>query len=410
MAETLELILTDMANGGAALGRDEQQRVVFVPRAIPGERVRVEIVADKERYAQGRLVAVLDPAGERIPPRCPHFDLCSGCAFQHIRYVDQLRYKQAIVQDQLTRIGGLPETLVQPVLPHPDPWYYRTQITFSPTAGGALGFWSPVEKQVIPIQECHVIHPELQALFQDIDLQLPGLRSLALRRGDDGALLVALAVDDVEPPEINTNFAVAVAMVLPNGQAANLVGDNYIVQNVKERDFRVSAGCHFYPSPPMAASLVDVVLDYAQLTGRETIIDAYCGVGTLTAFLAAQAAMTHGIDLNPDAIADAAFNLDDLDDVALYEGWVEEVLPLLDPEPDLLIVDPPAEGLSREAVAAILANQPERIIYISEEIATCARDSRQLHKGGYALQEVQPIDMVPQAHQILTVSYWATQS
>jgi 23S rRNA (uracil1939-C5)-methyltransferase len=410
MSETIDLTLTDMANGGAALGRDEQSRVVFVPQAIPGERVQVEIVADKGRYAQGRLVTVLDPADERISPRCPHFELCGGCAFQHIRYPDQLRYKQAVVQDQLKRIGGLLETPVRPVLPHPEPWHYRTQITFSPTDEGDLGFWSPVEKRVIPIQECPVIRPELEALFQDVDLRLPGLRSLTLRRGDDGALLVALAVDDVEPPELNTDFAVAVAMVLPNGQAANLVGDNYIIQAVKGRDFRVSAGCYFYPSPPMITRLVDVVLGYAQLTGRETIIDAYCGVGTITAFLTSQAAMTQAIDVNPDAIADAALNLDEGDDVALYEGWVEEVLPMLAPKPDLLIVDPPADGLSREAVAAILANRPERLIYISEDIATCARDSRQLHKGGYALEEVQPLDMVPQAHQILTVSYWTNQS
>lgn len=410
MVEIIELTLTDMANGGAALGRDDSQRVVFVPLAIPGERVRVEIVADKGRYAQGRLLDVLDQAGERIPARCPHFTLCSGCAFQHIRYAAQLQYKRAIVQDQLNRIGGFQQVNVRPVLPHPDPWHYRTQITFSPTADGGLGFWSTVTQEVIPIQECPVLRPDLEALFQDIDLQLPGLRSLTLRQGDDGALLVAMAVDDVEPPELNTDFAVAVAMVLPNGQAANLVGDNYIVQAVKDRDFRVSAGCYFYPSPPMIANVVDVVLAYAQLSGRETVIDAYCGVGTLTAFLAPYAATVHAIDMNPDAVADAALNLDDFEDVALFEGWVEEVLPLLDPEPAVLIVDPPAGGLSREAVNAVLANRPERLIYISEDIATCARDSRQLRQGGYQLVEVQPIDMVPQAHQILTVSCWTNQS
>lgn len=411
MAEQLELTLTDIANGGAALGRDTQKRVIFVPGTIPGERVRVEIVEDKGRFAQGRLLEVLEPvAGRRVAPRCIHFGTCGGCTFQHIDYKAQLQYKQDIVRDQFQRIGGLSRVNVRPVRPHPQPWRYRSQLTFSPTEDGGLGLWSPVEKQVIPIQECHVITPELEALFQDIDLQLPGLRSLTLRQDTGDALLVALAVDDVEPPELNTDFAVAAAMVLPNGQAANLVGDNHLLYTVLDQDFRVSAGCYFYPSPIMAPEIVHVVGNYARLTGRETVIDAYCGVGTLTAFLAQDAALTQGIDVNPDAIADAAHNLDDLEEVALYEGWVEDVIPMLPPEPDVLVVAPPIEGLSQEAVAAILENRPTRLVMISEDIATCARDSRQLHRGGYNLVEVQPIDMFPQTHHIVTISLWINQS
>ena len=404
--EIVTLSLTDMANGGAALGRDEARRVIFVPFAIPGEQVRAEVVEDHGRFAQARLLEVLETSPERTEPRCPHFGVCGGCAFQHITYEAQLRYKQNIVRDQLQRIGGLGDVDVRPTLANDNSYEYRVNVTFFPTPEGGLGFWSPYEKQVIPIRECHIIRPELLELYQDIDLELPGLRSLTLRQGDDGALLVGMAVNDVEPPELNTDFPVSVAMVLPDGQAANLVGDNYIVQTVRGRDFRVSAGCFFYPDPQMTDLLVRQVQEMAALTGRETVLDAYAGVGTLAAFLAPDAAAIHAIEANPDAVADAALNLADTENVAFYEGLVEEILPLLEVQADVVVVDPPPAGLPKDTVEQIVAHRPARLIYISDDVATLARDGKQLARQGYRPVVVQPLDMYPQSYQIQTVSLW----
>lgn len=404
--EILTLTLTGMANGGAALGRDAQGRVIFVPYAIPGEQVRVEVVENKGRFAQARLLELLQPAPERVRPRCPHFGVCSGCAFQHIAYPAQLAYKQAIVQDQLARIGGLAQVVVRPVMANPEPYEYRTAVDFSPTPAGGLGFWSAPAGEVIPIRECHIIRPELQALYQDVDLELPNLRKLSLRLGEESQLM-ALAVDDIEPPALNTDLPIAVAMVLPDGTAANLVGDNYLVQALHGREFRVSAGCFFYPSPPAGDMLIDVVLDYAALTGQETVLDAYCGVGALTAFLAEHAADVGAIEVNPDAVSDATVNLADMDDVTLYEGLVEEILPLLALRPDVVVVDPPPAGLPKTVIEPLVAMAPGRIIYVSDDVATLARDAKHLARRGYRLVEVQPIDMYPQTFQVQTVALWA---
>lgn len=404
--ETITLKLTGMANGGAALGRDEKGRVIFVPQAIPGERVRVEIVEDKGRYAQARLLDVLMPGPARTTPRCVHFGACGGCAFQHISYEAQLDYKRDIVRDQLQRIGRLGAVNVKPVLAAPDPWHYRIDVTFSPTANNKLGFWFPADGCVMPIQECHIIRPALMELYSDIDLELPGLRSLTLRQGDDASLLMAMAVDGIEPPELNTDLPVSAAMILPDGQAANLVGDNFLVQRVRGRDFRVSAGCFFYPNPPMTEHLLDVVLRYAALTGREQVVDVYAGVGLFSAFMAESATGIAGIEPNPDAIADATLNLEETDNVSLYEGSAEEVLPLLPPEPDLMIVDPPDSGLTKQTVSAITASGARRLIYVSSDVATLARDGRQLAKSGFTPIEVQPLDMYPQTFTVLTVSLW----
>jgi len=407
VTETLTLHLTDMAHGGDALGRDENGRVIFVPYAIPGERVRVEIVDDHERYAHGRLLEVLEPSAERAEPRCPHFGVCGACHWQHIAYEAQLAYKQEVVSDQLQRIGRLQDVDVRPTLANPEPWTYGVDVSFNPTPDGeALGFWSPELNQVMAIEECHIIKPLLLELFQDLDLAFPGLRRLTLRVGDDEALLVALEVDDLEPPELVTDFPVSVTVLLPDGTAANLVGDNHIVQAVKGRDFRVSAGSFFYASPPAAALLVDTVLRYAALTGAETVLDAYCGVGMLAAFLGKDAAQVIGVEAAPDAVADAALNLDDVESAILYEGSVEAVLPEIAVRPEVVVVDPPADGLSRDVVEMLEGAELERLIYVSSDPATLGRDGRQLHEGGYELVEVQPIDMLPQTFRVLTVSLW----
>ncbi|HUS94534.1 MAG TPA: class I SAM-dependent RNA methyltransferase [Patescibacteria group bacterium] len=405
--ETFTLELTDMANGGAALGRDENERVIFVPFGIPGETVRVMATDEKKRFAWGDLVEVLIPSAERIDPPCPHFGACGGCHFQHIQYAAQLRYKGMVVCDQLSRIGGFENIPIKPVLANPEPWSYASEIKLSPTTEGELGFWSPHLAKVIAIEACPITHPELMDVFQDIDLILEGLRKLTLRRGDGGAMLAVLEVEDVEPPALTTDFPISVALALPDGQAINLVGDTYLVQSVKGRDFRVSAGAFFYPSPPATALLLDKVIEYAALQSRDMVVELYSGVGAMTAFLAEAAHEVIAIEVNADAVADTAINLATTDNVTLYEGKVEEILPLLTVKPNLMVVDPPHTGLPPDVVDQIVAIAPDRLIYVSSDLATLARDARRLKNQGYVLLEVQPIDMHPQTHHMIVVTHWA---
>jgi 23S rRNA (uracil1939-C5)-methyltransferase len=404
--ETLTLKLSGMAHGGSAVGRDKDGRPIFVPYAIPGERVRVRLTAQKQNFARAELLELLEASPERVEPPCPHFGVCGGCHLQHMSYASQLRAKQDVVRDQLQRIGGLKSVKVRPTLPHPTPWQYALEMSFSPSPDGRLGLWSPVLQQVMPVETCHIIHPDLLELLQDIDLELPDLRKLTLRRGDDGAMLAAFEVEGVEAPELEVDFPVSVALILPDNTAASLIGEHYLVRTVRERDFRVSPGCYFPASPAAAEQVVDTVLRYARLSGQEQVLEGYSGVGALTAFLAPQAATILCIEANPDAVADMAVNLDDMDNVAVYEGFVEEVLPALDIRPDVIVVHPPSDGLSTAALKALIAKTAARIIYVSSEVATLARDGKQLSRAGYRPVEVQPIDTAPQTYHIETVSLW----
>ncbi|MCL4261789.1 MAG: TRAM domain-containing protein [Anaerolineae bacterium] len=407
--ETITLDLTEFANGGYAVGRAGRGRTVFVPYAIPGEKVKAAVHTEKNKVAYAHLQQVLKASPERVEPRCPHFGVCGGCHFQHMGYEAQLRAKQAVVIDQMWRIGNVKDAPVRPTLSHPQPWAYSTVMSLSPVAGGGLGFWAPAEKRIIAIESCPISRPELVDLLHDVDLELPGLRKLTLRVGDDEALLAAVEVDGVEPPDLEADFPLSVVIVLPDDTAVNLIGDNFTIQAIKGRDFRISAGCYLPPSATGMELLVETVQRYARLTGVEQVLELYSGVGILTAFLAEKAAEVVAVEINPDAVMDTAVNVD-ADNVSLYEGTVEMVLPELDIKPDVLVLHPPKEGLSREAARLVAGLRPSRIVYVSSDIATLARDGRAFGRDGYNLVEIQPIDTRPQTFHMDVVGLWQRQS
>jgi len=406
MTQTTTLTLTTMANGGSALGYDESGRPVFVPFALPGEEVRVTITEQKAHFAKAELVEILRPSPDRVTPSCPHFGVCGGCHFQHVTVEAQAAMIPQIITDQLARIGGLEGISVNEPIVSNQAWRYLDEVEFSPVPGGGLGFWSPVERQVIPISRCDIIQEALLNFWQDVDLDLPGLRKLTLRIGADEALMAVLSVEDVEPPELELDFPASVAIVLPDQTAASLVGDLYSVQTIYGQDFRVSPGCYFAPNPLMRTAVVTTLLAMANLQGTETVLDGYSGVGVFTAFLAERAAQIIAVEANADAIQDAIVNLDHLDNVSLYQGWLEEVLPTLAEPPNVMIVDPPMKGLSTTAVDEIAALSPAKLLYVSSDIATLARDGKRLARAGYTLVEIQPLATRPQTYHFETVSLW----
>jgi 23S rRNA (uracil1939-C5)-methyltransferase len=400
----LTLTLSAPAHGGNAVGHDENGRAIFVPFALPGETVRVRLVEESGRFAHAELLEVLEPSAERVEPRCRHFGVCGGCHWQHAGYSAQLQFKREIVADQLLRLGHVRETDVRPVWSLSGAWGTQWETIFSAAPGGHPGYWSPYKRQVIAISECPILHQSLESLIEDFTLDLPGLRKLTLRLGDDESILAALEVDDAEPPELEVDFPISVALVLPDHSAATLIGDAASELTIQERTFTISPGAVFPPSPEAAALIVTATLELAALKGTETILELPAGSGLLTAFLAGAAAHVAAVEPNSDAVADLATNLDDLDNISLYEGTEQEVLPNLDIRPDLLVFHPAADGLSSWLWEALEKRLPPRFIYISTSLATFARDTRRLAQLGYRLAAVQPIDTTPHHYRIDTVS------
>lgn len=383
MLPTLELDLTTMTHGGNALGRDAG-RPIFVPLGLPGERVRVRITQDKRSYAFAEVEAVLVPSPERVPPRCPHFGVCGGCHWQHIAYAAQLRFKRDVVAEQFARVGGLRDALVHPTIPSPEPWAYRSHATFHVADDGLLGFVARDGRTVLPIEECHIIQPELRAWFDALrdERFMPGER-VRLQIGTSGERVLARSGMSAEPDD--------------EAALRSAAQTHYVV---KGRTFQVTGGSFFQVNQP--ETLVDLVLDRLALTGTERVLDLYSGVGLFTAFLAERARFVTAVEVYAPAVRDAEVNLADLSNVELRVGTIETALPR--GQVAAAVVDPPRAGMKPAALAALVARQPGKIVYVSCDPATLARDAKALVAAGYRLIEVQPVDLFPQTYHVEAVA------
>ncbi|HEC22554.1 MAG TPA: class I SAM-dependent RNA methyltransferase [Chloroflexi bacterium] len=402
MSDSFELELTGMAHGGPALGRHEG-RVIFVPYTLPGERVRVRITSERRNFAHGEAVEVLRPSPARVEPLCPHFGpgLCGGCQWQHIAYEQQLEYKQAVVRDQLRRIGKFRDPEVRPTYPSPLQWGYRVYMTFTMTAEGKPALWSDDNSRLIPIERCHILHPALVEVYEQLELNAPEVERIKFQVGSDpdDRMIILMTRDDLAP-EIEVDLPVSVNLLLSDNEPVNLIGNAHVKYRIFEREFRVTAGSFFQANPPVAEMLVEEVLKRLNLQGDEVVLDLYSGVGLFTAFIAERADMVLSVESYPPAVTDADQNLADLDNVELVEGAVEAVLDDLVGPFDAAVLDPPRSGLSPRVVRGLSRLSPPVIVYVSCDPATLARDASQLSRAGYRLVDVQPVDMFPQTYHI----------
>jgi 23S rRNA (uracil1939-C5)-methyltransferase len=401
----LEVTMTTLSYGGDCLGRLPDGRVVFIPYGIPGERVVIEVVEDNRNFARGKLAKVLEPAAERIEPRCKHFGRCGGCHYQHIAYDAQLRYKTGILMDQLTRVGKLANPPAPQVIPSPSQFQYRNNLRFHINEVGKPGFLAPHSELVIPVVECHLPENTIAEIWKSITLEAEsGIDQIELRCGKDGEVLISLEGSDEIPPEFETEAGCSVVYAGPGGRVI-LAGEDILSMQVQECNFQVSGGAFFQVNTAMAGVVVETLRQNLNLSTDTCLMDLYCGVGLFSAFFAGDVKEVIGVELSPDACLDFAANLDEFDNVSLYEGPVERVLPRLKARPEVVILDPPRAGLHPKALEALLALKPGQIAYISCDPATLARDLSKLTESDYRLEKVFLLDLFPQTYLIETVAF-----
>jgi 23S rRNA (uracil1939-C5)-methyltransferase len=420
--KTLEIKLEKLTYGGDAMGRlpdpvtGSDGRAVFVPFGLPGERVRVRLVEEKKNFARAELLEVLEPSPERIAPRCKHFGECGGCHYHHMPYEAQLRAKTEILRDQLQRIGKIENPPVRPVVPCPDPWYYRNHIQFHLSDDGRLGFVRAETKSgpaILEITECHLPEPPINSTWPQLEFE-PGalIERVSLRTGADEDLMLILESEDLEAPEMELEAGISVVH-LTEEDALVMAGEDYVFMQVLGRGFRISAGSFFQVNTVMAEKMVEHLLGRLPLPAK-TVLDVYCGAGLFSAFLAPKCKRLIGIESSPSACEDFAVNLDEFDHVELYEGAAEDILPALVAqivnlrnEQPIVLLDPPRAGLDKRALDGIRQLAPQLIAYVSCDPSTLARDAARLVSGGYRLLEVTPFDLFPQTYHIESISVFA---
>lgn len=410
--DTFELQLKAMANGGAAIGW-HNKRTTFVPYAIPGETVRVRIV-DKHRnvdFAQG--VELVEASADRVLPQCPHFGIgkCWGCQWQHMNYEAQLLLKQDVLADQLYRLGKFPDEVLEramnPVVPSPEQWRYNYSMTLERNSDGKLGFLRADGRTVEPIEACYIMHADLQALYDMLEIDFDDMERMTLWLGSDGETMILISMKSENPPELRADFPTSVNVVLPDNEPANLFGDTLVNYEVGGRNFRVTAGGTFRANIPQIDNLIYEVLTMLNLSDNDHVLDLYAGVGVFSAFLAARAGLVTLVESYPPMATDAEENLADFDNIDIVEGAVEEVLGSLieaNEKYEAALLDPPSSGLSKDALNLLLELDIPRLVYVSSDPASFARDAQNLVKNGYELVKIQPFDFAPQTYYIETAS------
>ena len=423
--------------GGMGVARIDG-RVVFVHGALRGEKCRVLILKTLKSVAFAKVLEVIEPSSERITPDCPYFPRCGGCTYRHIRYEEELRLKKQRVQDNLSRIGGSDVT-VEEILGARDTLRYRNKAQYPVSKDGAVGFYRARTHEVIECEHCLLVKPEADAAAEALreymqSCRVAGydektgrglVRHLYIRSNAAGESLVCVLVNGDKLPKEDRLVTLlrdacpkCTGIVLgTNTKKGNVIlGDRYrtlwgsdrLEDTLCGKTFRLSVPSFYQVNRIQAERLYAKAIEFAGLTGQETVLDLYCGAGTITLALSDHAKKVLGAEIVPEAIDDARENAarNGVKNVEFFCGDASDVAKKLAREnlrPDVITVDPPRKGLAADVVESIAEMQPGRVVYVSCDSATMARDVKRLADLGYTAQRACAVDMFPRADHIETV-------
>lgn len=446
--ETVTLQFEDLTHEGSGVAKIDGYPI-FVPLGLPGERADVRVVKVNKRFAFGKLMQIHEKSEHRVEPPCNVFYKCGGCQLQHMTYEMQLEMKRDQVKNVMQKIAHLPDVPVHPVLGMEEPWRYRNkiQIPVGEKDGELItGFYQQRSHRIIEDMETCVIQDELgdnivEAVRQigtdlgirayDEQAHQGELRHIIVRTAYTTNEAMLVLVTRTEKMTKQTEIIERITKQFPeitsiihnvNSQKTNVIlgktsrtiyGADYIYDKIGNLEFAISAQSFYQVNPTQTKVLYDKALEYANVDKNDVVIDAYCGIGTISLFLAQKAKKVYGVEIVPQAIDDAKKNAkhNQMDNAEFVVGEAEKIMPWWTKQglrPDVIVVDPPRKGCDESLLEAMIAMEPERIVYVSCNPSTLARDLRILEDGGYKTQEVQPVDMFSQTSHVESVAWLST--
>ena len=443
--QIIETEIEDLTNEGLGVGKWDGQ-AVFIKDTVPGDRVRALVIKVKKTYAYARLQEIIRPGADRVEPVCPAARACGGCQLQMLSYSAQLVWKEKKVRDTLTRIGGFAGDSfpVFPVLPAESTLHYRNKAQY-PVGRGQngepqIGFYAGRTHSIIETEDCSIGHPGDREIIECVrtwmkehhvngydEAEGSGLvRHIMVRSAyETGERMTVLVVNGRRLPAEESLCRSLMALpgmcgvVLDRNETRGnvilgrdgrvLAGRDYFVDYIDGIRYKISYRSFFQVNPRQTRRLYETAVSFAGLTGKETVWDLYCGTGTISLFLARQAARVYGVEIIPEAIEDARKNAAEngMNNARFFVGKAEEVLPRMYEQEgisaDVMVIDPPRKGCDEAVLRTMAAMAPQRIVYVSCDPATLARDLKYLAGAGYRVEKVQPVDMFPQTCHIETI-------
>lgn len=449
--DIFQVKIEDISDTGEGIGKTDGF-TWFIKDAVIGDVVEAKVMKTKKSYGFARLIQVVEPSFCRVEPRCGVARQCGGCQLQAMRYDEQLRFKESKVRNNLQRIGGLEDINMYPIIGMEEPWRYRNkaQFPFGRNKDGKIitGFYAGRTHAIIESDDCFLGVEENQPILECIRAHMhqyrirpydeeshTGLvRHVLIRKGfKTGEMMVCLVIngsvkqmkavdvlvdklvhlfdgnDGVRMVSISCSINTEKTNVIMGKDIVSLYGPGYITDYIGNVQYRISPLSFYQVNPIQTERLYGAALEYAGLTGEETVWDLYCGIGTISLFLAQKAKYVYGVEIVPQAIDDARANaaLNGIKNVEFFVGKAEEVLPEQYEKnqiyADVIVVDPPRKGCDSVCLDTIVKMGPKRVVYVSCDSATLARDVKYLGERGYRVEKVRTVDMFPGSVHVETV-------
>ena len=449
--QEFSLEIDDMGTDGEGIGHKEGY-TLFVKDALVGDIVRVKVIKAKKKFGYGRLLEVMKPSPWRVEPACDCARQCGGCQIQHCSYEKQLAWKEKKVRDCLQRIGGFEEIPMEPIMGMDEPYHYRNKaqypVGYDKEGNPVAGFYAGRTHSIIPNTECAIQHPCNHMILETIlafmkQYDIPAyeekkhtglVRHILTRVGKyTGEVMVCLIINGNKLPhqdklvemlkkatDVETTYKIKSICLNINKDKTNRIlgekvvpiyGQTYIEDRIGAITYRISPLSFYQVNPEQTQKLYGTALEYADLKGNEVVWDLYCGIGTISLFLAQKAAKVCGVEIVPQAIEDARENADrnGFTNTEFFVGAAEDVVPEQYEQSggslraDVVTLDPPRKGCDEKLLRTVVRMEPKRIVYVSCDPATLARDLKYLCGEGYELKRVRACDMFGHSSHVETV-------
>ena len=441
--DQLIINIEDIGTNGEGIGKYEGY-TLFVNNTAIGDKALVKVIKAGKSYGYARLMDLIEPSVFRVKPRCPIADKCGGCQIMHVDYAKQLEYKEDKVKSCLKRIGGFMNIPMEPICGMDEPYYYRNKSQFpvgrNKDGKIVIGFYAGRTHSIIDTEHCYIgaevnipIIRFMRSFIEEYSIEPYNeekhtglLRHILIRTGyKTNELMVCLVVNGRDIPHskelvegltkisgmksICLNINTSKTNVILGEKIISIWQEPYITDYIGSIIYRISPLSFFQVNPVQTEKLYNIALDYADLHGNEIVWDLYCGIGTITLFLAQRARKVYGVEIIPQAIEDARMNasLNGIDNVEFYMGAAEDILPRKYKEEnvsaDVIVVDPPRKGCDQSLLDTILSIAPNRIVYVSCDPATLARDLKYLCESKYEIKKVRPVDQFGHSVHVETV-------
>ena len=370
-------------------------KIIFIPNALPRETIDVDIVLEKKKYYEGTIKEIINASDKRIKPVCPYFEECGGCQFLNMNYQDSLDYKQNKVEEIMNKYLGI-KIKINNIVACDNNLYYRNKTTFQ--VKNDIGFFKEKTNTLIPVDKCYISDIKINDIYKAIkdNIDLTNVKQVIIRATKNTleSMVVFKTSNYIDNKKIIDILKNKVDSIYINDEL--IYGKGKIIENLCNKNFYISPSSFFQVNTLQAEKLYNKAIAYADIKKEDTVLDLYCGTGTIGIVASNKAKKVIGIELNKEAIKDANENkkLNNINNIEFYAGDVGKILNKNNYKPDIIIVDPPRAGLDSLALAQILNIRPKKLVYVSCDLMTLARDLKLL-SNDYDILELTPVDMFP---------------